>query len=146
MILDMQSIANGYIPQHKLKKNFLEYYAEFVQKNSRKGNRHLASSLSVFKKFLGKDYISPIDITENLCERFRNYLLDSFNGETPADYFSRFKKVLKTARKEGYFREDPAEDVKAKAHPSGKKEILGIDDYKLLLNAYCSNYEVGKSV
>jgi integrase/recombinase XerD len=57
------------------------------------GNRSLACSLMAFKDFLKQDSISPIDITENLCERFRNYLLDNLSGETPADYFMRTRSI-----------------------------------------------------
>lgn len=57
MILDGQAINSGYIPQHKIKINFLDYYEDFVKLNSRKGNRHLSQSLRAFKNFVGKDYI-----------------------------------------------------------------------------------------
>src|SRR5687768_17241962 len=58
MILDGQAINSGYIPQHKLKQNFLDYYADFVRANARTGNRHLQNSLSAFKAFIKKDFIS----------------------------------------------------------------------------------------
>jgi integrase/recombinase XerD len=145
MVLDLQAMANGQLPQYKLKKNFLDFYAEFVEQNQREGNRSLSASFSDFKKFLKKDFLSPVEITENLCERFRNYLLDNHTGETPADYFMRFKKVIKTAKKQGYFRENPAEDVKTKKHPSAIKEVLTIDEYHKLINSYCSNFEVKKA-
>src|ERR1700737_1236180 len=41
MILDAQAISSGYIPQHKYKTNFFDYYQEFVTQNKRFGNRHL---------------------------------------------------------------------------------------------------------
>jgi hypothetical protein len=148
MVLDLQAVANGHLPQHKIKKNFLEFYDDFVKKNSRDGNRSLACSFSCFKQFIEKEFgnfITPVDITENLCERFRDHLLDTLNGETPADYFMRFKRVMKAAKKQGYFRENPAEDVKAKAHPSGIKEVLSIKEYTILINSHCSNYEVKKA-
>jgi integrase/recombinase XerD len=145
MVIEMQAINTGHIPQHKIKYNFLDFYAEFVKANARVGNRSLGCSLSALKDFLKRDTLSPIDITENLCERFRNYLLDNLSGETPADYFMRFKRVLKAATKAGYFRINPAGDVKAKAHPSAKKEILIASEYKKLMAAYCSNYEVKKA-
>jgi integrase/recombinase XerD len=145
MILESQSVNTGHILQHKIRQNFLEYYQEFAKDNARYGNRSLACSLSAFKKFLGKDFISAIDISENLCERFRNYLLDNLSGETPADYFMRFKRVMRAATKAGYFRVNPVADVKAKAHPSGKKEILDAEEYKKLMKTYCSNHEIKKA-
>ena len=145
LILESQAGNSGHIPAHKFKRNFLDFYKEFVDANARHGNRSLACSLSTFKDFLKQDYISAIDITENLCERFRNHLLDSLHGETPADYFMRFKRVLKAATKAGYFRVNPSEDVKAKSKPSGRKEIIDASEYKKLINAYCSNNEVKKA-
>jgi hypothetical protein len=50
MILNRQAISTAYIPQHKLKTNFLDYFAEFVRLNPAKGNRHLASSFTAFEK------------------------------------------------------------------------------------------------
>jgi hypothetical protein len=68
--------------------------------SKQEGNRHLEGSFAHFKNFLKKDFLSPIDVTENLCERFRKYLLDKFNGDIPANYFSRLKRVVKAASKE----------------------------------------------
>jgi hypothetical protein len=123
-ILELHAAGTGYILRHKIMSNFLDYYKEFVQKNAREGNRSLACSLSAFRAFVRKDVVAPQEITENLCERFRNYLLDNLSGETPADYFMRFKRMIRAATKDGYFRTNPAEDVTAKAKPSGKKDIL----------------------
>ena len=146
MILDSQAITTGYIPKYKIKSNFLDYYAEYVRLNPSIGNRHLASSFNVFKKFINKDFISPIEVNENLCEGFRNYLLKNLNGETPANYFMRFKRVLKAAKKDGYFKYNPAEDIAAKSNKNKQvKEILSEEDYIKLMKTPCTNYEVKKA-
>lgn len=143
--LEQLSTGTGYIPAHKFKANFIEYYEEFVKNNERPGNRSLSCSLSAFKKFIKRDTIPPSDITENLCERFRQYLLDTLTGETPADYFMRFKRMIKAASKEGYFKTNPAEDIKVKGHPSGVKEVLTREEYATLLKLPCSNHEVKRA-
>jgi integrase/recombinase XerD len=146
MILDGQAITSGYIPKHEIKSNFLDYYADYVRLNRSVGNRHLESSLNIFKKFIDKEFISPIEINENVCEGFRSYLLKNFNGETPASYFMRFKKVLKAAKKDGYFQFNPAEDIAAKSNKNKKiKEILSEEDYQKLMKTPCTNYEVKKA-
>ena len=114
MILEGLAINTGHIPQHKVKSNFIDYYEEFITKNSRQGNRHLISSFSSFTNFVGVNFLSPVEVIENLCERFRKYLLDRLNGKTPANYFSRFKRVLEAARRDGYFKNSPAEGLTAK--------------------------------
>lgn len=141
--LEQQAIGSGFIPEHQFKGNFLDYYQEFVDNNVRKGNRHLPNSLTQFKAFINKDFISPIDITENLCKRFRQFLLDKYNGLTPLNYFSRFKEVINAAKSDGYFHKKPTEDVMAKSKPSTKlKEIVEVEDYIALLKTPYFNEEV----
>jgi Phage integrase SAM-like domain len=145
MILDRQSVAAGYIPNHNYKSNFLDYYAAFVKNNKQPNNRHIEGSLAHFKAFLGKRFLAPTEVTENLCERFRKYLLDHFNGDTPANYFTRFKRVMKAATKEGYFRINPAEDVVSKSNKNHKrKEHLEVPEYLALLKTPCLNNEIAK--
>ncbi|HTR29923.1 MAG TPA: site-specific integrase [Puia sp.] len=138
LVLERQAIGTGIMPTHKFKANFLDYFGEFVENNKQAGNRHLEGCFAHFKKFLGKSFLSPIDVTENLCERFRKYLLDKFNGDTPANYFSRLKRVAKAATKEGYFRINPADDVAAKSNKNRKrKEFLEVPEYLALLRTPC---------
>jgi hypothetical protein len=74
-----------------------------VSQNKKKANRHLVNSFTQFKEFVGKDFIAPIDITENFCKRFRQFLLNKYTGETPGGYYAWFKWVLNAATSDGYF-------------------------------------------
>lgn len=143
LIIEQQAIGSAFIPNHKFKTNFLEYYEEYLELNKRKGNRHLTCSLAQFKLFINSDFIAPIDITENFCKRFRQFLLDKFTGETPGGYYARFKWVVNAAASDGYFLNNPTEKVFAKSNPSAKlKENLEVDEYLMLLNTPCFNEEV----
>jgi integrase len=143
LMIDRQAIGTGYIPAHRYKHNFLDFFDDFVKKNARKGKRHLQTCFVHFKKFVGKKSIPPIEITEEYCQRFRNHLLDNFNGDTPMNYFSEFKRMIKAATKQGYFRNNPAEDIKAKAGKNRKlKEHLEVEEYLQLLKTPCLNEEV----
>ncbi|MBV7530831.1 site-specific integrase [Chitinophaga sp. sic0106] len=142
-IIEQQSIGTVFIPAHKFKENFLDYYEEYVNNNRRDGNRHLESSLKQFRLFLGNSFISPGDITENTCKAFRRFLLNKYTGETPSDYYTRFKWVLAAATADGYFRINPTEKVAAKSNPSIRlKEHLEVPEYLELLNTPCTNEEV----
>src|SRR5205823_10742154 len=44
VIIEQQAIGSAFIPSHKFKTNFLEYYKEYVEQNRRKANRHLSNS------------------------------------------------------------------------------------------------------
>lgn len=143
LTIEQQAIGSAFIPSHKFKSNFLEYFDEYVKQNSRKGNRHLKNSLGQFKLFINVDYISPTDITENFCKRFRQYLLDKYTGETPGNYYSRFKWVVNAATSDGYFQKNPTAGVFSKSNPSVRlKDNLEASEYLQMLNTPCTNEEV----
>lgn len=142
-IIEQQSIGSVFIPAHKFKANFLEYYQEYVTNHKSEDNRHLPCSFTKFKLFINKEFISPTEITEDLCKRFRKYLLDNLSGETPQNYFARFKWVITAATKDKYFHQNPAEEIAALTNPSiALKENLEIDEYQKLLNTPLSNEDV----
>ncbi len=142
-IIESQAIGSAYIPKHKFKENFVDYYEEYLELNKRNGNRHLKNSFSQFKLFINSDFIAPIEITENFCKRFRQFLLDKYTGETPGGHYARFKWVVNAATKDGYFQHNPTEDVAAKFNPSAQlKENLEVNEYLSLLKTPCLNEEV----
>src|SRR5437764_14403923 len=55
LIIEKQAIGSHFIPSHKFKTNFLEYYQEYIELNKRKANRHLSNSLKQFTLFLASD-------------------------------------------------------------------------------------------
>src|SRR5450631_2819965 len=58
----------------------------------------------------------------------------------------RFKRVLKKATKDGYFRHNPTEEIPAKVGGGKKlKEILNAEEYSKLMSTPCLNYEVKKA-
>lgn len=143
LTLECQSFGTSFIPSHRFRENFLDYYAEFVINNVRAGNRHLESSLGKFKLFIKKAYVPPHSISSNVCFRFNRYLLDRHSGKTPEDYFRSFKRVIKSATRDGYFRINPAEDIRCKTNPSKRqKEFLESDEYIALIETPIANKEV----
>lgn len=145
-IIEQQAIGTPFIPKHKYKENFLDFYEEYVNNHKLNDNRHLPCSFAKFKEFVGKDSIAPIDITEDFCKRFRKYLLGCLTGETPQNYFARFKWVVYAATKEKYFLENPTENVSALANPSIElKEVVEAEDYFALLKTPSHNEEVSQA-
>lgn len=94
-IVEAQAIGTGYIPNHKVKRNFLDYYKEYVENNKRQGSRHLICCFTKFKKYVRREFVSPVEVTYDFCFRFRRYLLDCLTGETPQNYYATFKNMVK---------------------------------------------------
>ena len=142
-IIDKQAIGTAYISSHKFKENLLDYYKEYVDKNKREGNRHLQGSFNNLKLYIDKDFLHPSEVTENFCLGFRRYLLDHFNGETPADYFAEFRRVIRAATADHYYKNNPTENVFSKKNPSTQlKEFFEADEYVELLITPAPNEQV----
>ena len=155
-LLDLQTKGRGFLSPTKQKENFLDFYKKYVEKNRSDTNRSLPCSFSQFKKFVALDqrkdeddqedlFIASPDILPNFCERFLKFLLDRLQGETPKDYFMRFKKMLAVAVENGYFRESPAEKIASRGHEAGEKEVLEVPEILKLLDTPCRNNEVRKA-
>jgi integrase len=69
--------------------------------------------------------------------------LDHYNGYTLGGYFARFKRVIKDAALQGYFRVDPCADISIRNKANiRRKEHLEADEYISLLQTPCENQEV----
>jgi len=120
----------------------MEYYEKYAKLNNRKGNRHLYNSPTQFKLFIAKDFISPVDNTDNFYKRFRQFLLDKFIGKTPGNYYAKLKWVINAATSYGYFQKN-TEHVAAKSKRYAKlKSDFELEAYLILLNTPFFNEEV----
>lgn len=143
MLLDWMAVGTRTLPSHRYQLNFLDYYSQYVKENSTPGNRHLEGSYKHFRQFVQNAVLSPLDVTEDLSIRFRKYLLNHLNGETPANYFARYKRVIKSATACGYFKVNPSLNVAAKPNRNKRrKNSLEVEEYLQLLRTPALNKNV----
>jgi integrase/recombinase XerD len=129
----------------KSNSDFYDFMHEYVDTYIKKDKRMILAVLNAFNDFAPPP-LSGKDVTESLCFKFMEYLSVKFNGETPASYFSRFKKVIRQAYRDGYLKINPVENIKnLKTDSSIKKEVLDIEEIKKLINTHCGNEEVKKA-
>lgn len=156
--LDLNNGIAPYLPSNKVHSNFLDFYKTWVADNKREGNRHVEGSFNKFKSFLQERYeafkkvsedklmLAPEFVTEDMCSKFQEYLTKHHTGDTPMNYFSRFKRMIRAATKEGYFKMNPCEDVKAKKGKKNQsKDVLEKDEFEHLCTVPCENPEVKKA-
>lgn len=121
---------------------FYEYLKTFLSEYKKKDRRTMLAVFNSFTEFAPPP-LSVKEVDENFCTKFRDYLSDNFNGETPASYFARFKKVIKQAYKDKYLKYNPVEDIKSiKSDDGVKKDVLSIEELKALKNTECGNLMV----
>jgi len=77
------------------------------------------------------------------ARRSNSWRAKNFHGKTPADYFRSFKRVVRSATKDGYFSIHPAGDVQSQTNASEKlKEFLEANEYIKLIAQPLDNHEV----
>jgi site-specific recombinase XerD len=84
-------------------------------------------------------------VDENLVYDFKTYLEDKLNGESPANYFKKFKMVLKYGIRKKIFLINPSQDISIKTKSSIKKQILSNEEIQLLAATPCGNPEVKRA-
>lgn len=149
--LDLNSEGSNYTPNHKKKIDFLEFYRAYLAKYPKKDKRMIKYSLEKFISYIDKDSFLASELTPDVCEGFKDYLTSSkagLSGETPQNYWARFKKVLRAATKDGLFKEIPTIEIIWKHSDDSdklKKEVLTADELQKIASTYCGNDEVKKS-
>jgi integrase/recombinase XerD len=162
------NLAEGFTVPSKKKINFVDYYQSFLNNYKNRDIRLVKYSLKHFEGYIrqikGNEpppdkttgngsktaketkpkriFILPSEITEDFVKGFVSYLQEHLNGETPYNYFTKFKRVCKEATKEGIFPTNPAEDIIIRRPGGVKKEILSFKEIQSLAGAYCGNEEI----
>ncbi|WP_236979924.1 tyrosine-type recombinase/integrase [Membranihabitans maritimus] len=141
------------VDDDKLSTSFLKYFQYFLDSYQRVGKRKYEATHKQFKEFIKVDgginhNLTFQELTPQVCERFRDYLFlqAGLSGETPYDYFSRFKAVINKAIREKFLLDNPLVDVKIKKPGNDlKKQILTAEEIQKLANTYCGNSDVKKA-
>jgi len=148
--LELLSDDTGYIPQQFKKLNFFIFADDYLKKYRNRDVRIIASSIEKFKESTNNPKLQIYQITPAIMETFKNYLIHDagLSGETPHNYFTRFKKVLKAAKIKGYLKEMPTEDIRF-SNPNKddgiKKQVLNVEELQKLAATYCGNEEVKRA-
>lgn len=148
--LEILTDQTNYIPNHIKRINFFVFADDFLKKYRYRDIKIVRSSVKKFKKFTKNSQLSISQITSNKMEGFKDYLIHDagLSGETPHNYFTRFKKILKAAKIKGYINEMPTIDIRfsnSSKEDTLKKQVLDIDELQILAQTYCGNEDVKKA-
>ncbi len=135
--------------KNKAKINFIDYCIKFQNEYTNKDIRLVKYCVKYFKEFViketGKEYILPVDINEKFALRFKSHLEDKLNGETPYNYFTKFKKICKEAFNYGLPISNRVLDVRNHRNEGLKKDILSVDEIQTLANTFLKNDNIKRA-
>lgn len=148
--LQIMSDEYDYQPKSVRQANFIDFFQNYIDDYKKPGIRKFRYALGKFKLYIGGDRISFSKLTPQLCQGFKEFLLDptrsGLSGETPADYFKRFRTVLNQAVNERIIRENPAKNIQISIDQGQlKKEVLTAEELAALYRAECGNQEVKRA-
>lgn len=120
-----------------------QWMQTYIDKYLKKDKRNLQGALNKFKGFLkGKDILfKAFDVV--LVEGYMNYLESVCTGEGAPSYFRRFSKMVKAAVKRRIIIVNPISLTEKKIRgKAGKRDILSLDEIRLLMNTPITNTDV----
>ena len=140
----VQSLINeefGFLDKNKQKVDFLAYFRTKALEKYEKWD----CVYNHFEKFVGGKCTFG-DVTVELCEKFRDYLLKCkqinhpnayISRNSAAGYYSTFRALLKIAYKEKMLRENLNDFLEKIEWKGVKKEYLTLDEVKKLAATPC---------
>ncbi len=127
---------------HLKKINFLDYFQNYLDSYKNKDIRLVRACFSHFKDYVNADFLLPAEVTEDFVKGFKEHLEENLNGDTPYNYFTKFKALCKKAYRAKVLVENFAEHLSISRPDGLKKEILSFEEIKSLPGAHCGNNEV----
>jgi integrase len=148
--LELLSEDTGHIPIHFRKLDFFVFAEDFLSCYRKRDGRMIEGSIKKFKKFLQSPTLPISKITPGIMENFKDYLIydAGLTGETPHNYFTRFKKLLKAAKIKGYLKDMPTEHIRftnPNKNDTIKKQVVNAEELQQLADTMCGNNEVKKA-
>lgn len=148
--LELLSDDTDHIPQHFENLNFFVFAEDYVNNYRNRDGRIISSSITKFKECTKNPRLTISQIKPNIMEKYKDYLIHDagLSGETPHNYFTRFKKVLKAAKIKGYLKAMPTEDIRfsnPNKDDSIKKQVLNAEELQILATSRCGNSEVKRA-
>ena len=140
----VQAIVNeefGFLDKHKMKADFLAYFREKAKLKYHKWD----CVYQHFEKFVN-GYCTFGDVTVELCQKFRQYLLNckqirhpniSVSRNSATGYFSTFRALLKIAYQEKMLRENLNDFIDKIEWKEVKKQYLTLAEVKKLAATPC---------
>ena len=147
--LELEGNEYDITAKHKQNIDFLKLYKNFIDTYKKEDIRVHKAVYGKFLEFLESQNIkitTSKQVNNELCFDFKEYLQEQLNGYSPLSYLKRFKVFLSECVRKKVFKESPCKGITIKQKQDTiKKNVLTIDEIKLLKDTEVSNLEVKKA-
>jgi integrase len=124
--------------------NLINYFTNYIEKYQLKDKRNIIGVKNRLIEFIGNKNIYVDQLDESFVFDFSAFLNSKSKGEGALSYYRRFKKVIKSALREGYLTKNPCDLVYniKKDERILKKDTLSKEEVRTLIQTPCSNEQV----
>lgn len=111
---ELQAENSNYIPKHKRNVRLHFYFDNYLSNYNKRDGRVLAGMIGKLKEFIPDKNFLITNLKNEQISRFIHFLNYDCNisGETPKNYWKRFKKVILQANRDGLIKEAVYRDIK----------------------------------
>lgn len=117
-------------------------FKKYASSYSKKDHRVVKACVRKFDDFCVEHEVPDTPFNQTECTMFRDYLYDELHGNTPGNYFKKFRMFLGTLVEEGKISDNPAHKVKLHFEEYSQKQSLAIDDLRKLQKMCIGSNEV----
>jgi integrase len=152
---ELQAGEYNVTPDFKKGIDFLQYFQSFLDKYTKKDKRVMVSCYNKFKAYAIEQEIRELStkkLSASIITEFKEYLESNLNGETPANYFKKFKKVLANGVRDKLFSSEIAallasrdKTLSVKRNAGIKKDILTFEEIQQMAQTEAGNDDVKRA-
>ena len=143
--LQIQANNFGFLSSNKQNADFVQYFSDLADKRTGSNSDNWFSALNYIKDFTGGQ-LRFADLTEHLCNDFREYLLTApskrsskkpLSQNSAHSYFNKFKATLRQAFKDGYLEVDLNGRIDSIKQAETERQYLTHEELQRLLDTEC---------
>lgn len=124
--------------------DFFSFAEEYLAQYHQKDIRLVRGVFTQLRKF-HTGVLLLNDITPRFCHSFLDYLYRNLNGNSPVNYFKKFKMCLNACVESGLILQNPANGIRLPQYNDVTKEILSEKELTQLALTPCRNSEVKRA-
>lgn len=133
-LLQFKSYLRDYYPstaQRRTEAEIATIKERWAKNHEGINGRHELNENAFYKFSLRANSLTP-----EMVAGFVNYLLERLSGESPNNYYNKFKKIVSEATKEGLLKTNPCKGIKCNWDDDGtiRKDFLTGEEVKRLLS------------
>lgn len=124
--------------------DFFNYAEEYLTQYHQKDIRLVRGAFTQLRKF-HTGVLLLDNITPRFCNAFLDYLQRNLNGNSPVNYFKKFKMCLNACVESGLILQNPASGIRLHQYNDVTKEILSEKELTQLALTPCRSPEVKRA-